>query len=141
MTCIFRNITIRTKGELNGAYKSVSGKDWFDTTDEEYDADEIITLCEAVRLSENGFELTVNDGNDDISEFDMSITPRYIVELWGKNGNVILVDSANEVYDPENYSDYCSSDGDEIRIYDRFAEKLVDYYEYSIERENCYDRY
>lgn len=141
MTYIFRNITIRTKGELNGVYKSVVGKDWFDATDEEYDADEVITVCEAVSFFEDGFELAVNDGNDDVIEFDMSITPRYIVELWRKNDDVLLVDSANEVYDPESYSEYCSLPGDEIRIYDRFADKLEDYYEHSIEKENCYDRY
>lgn len=127
MIYIFNHIVIRTRRELNDVYKSLFDEDYYDTNDESFNAEELITEYDAcVKVYNEKLEIHMDDGKDEIVEFDMRKS-KYRVEHW-KNGSYIVIDECNEVLDPENYSEHCRSKGEEIRIYNNFTNKLVDTY-------------
>lgn len=132
MIYIFNHIVIRTRRELNDVYKSLFDEDYYDTNDESYNAEELITEYDAcVKVYDDKLELRVNDGNEETIEFDMR-KHKYRVEHW-KNDSYIVIDECNEVLDPESYSDRCKNNGEEIRIYNNFTNKLIDSYRYEFE--------
>lgn len=127
MIYIFKHVVVRTKRETNEIYKSLFDEDYYDTDEEGYNAEELITeydIC--VKAYDDKLELRIDDGIDETIEFDMRRC-KYRVEHW-KNGSYIVIDECNEVLDPENYSEHCRSKGEEIRIYNNFTNKLVDSY-------------
>ena len=132
MIYIFNHIVIRTKRELNDVYKSLFDEDYYDTNDEGYNAEEMISEYDAcVKVFDEKLEIRIDDGKDEIVEFDMR-KHKYRVEHWKKNAHYIIAE-CNEVLDTENYSDRCENNGDEIRIYNNFTNMLVDSYRYEFE--------
>jgi len=124
---IFNHIVIRTRKELNDVYKSVFDEDYYDTDDENYNAEELITEYDAcVKVCGDKLELRLSDCNNETVEFDM-LKRKYRVEHW-KNESSVVIEECDEVSDPESYSDQCRSKGEEIRIYNNFTNKLVDTY-------------
>lgn len=132
MIYIFNHVVIRTKREVNEVYKSLFDEDYYDTDDENYNAEEMITEYDAcVKVYNEKLELRVDDGKNETVEFDMR-RYKYRVEHW-KNDSYIVIDECNEVFDPESYSGHCKSKGEEIRIYNNFTDKLVDSYRYEFD--------
>lgn len=127
MIYVFNHVVVRTRREVNEVYKSLFDEDYYDTDDESCNAEELITEYDAcVKVYDDKLELRVDNGTDEIVEFDMQKC-KYRVERW-KNDSCIVIDECNEVLDPENYSEHCRSKGEEIRIYNNFTNKLVDTY-------------
>lgn len=130
MIYLFKHIVVRTKREVNEVYKSLLGEDYFDTSDESYNGEEVITSRdECIQIHENSFEISKNDGSEGCTEFDMHIA-RYRVEHRHKIDGCIcdeIIDESDAVLDPEKYLD-CCSEGDEIRIYNNHTNKLLDAY-------------
>lgn len=136
MIYVFKHIVVRTKKEVNEVYKSLFDDDYYDTSAEDYNGEEIITGCdEFVKINQSSFEIRVDDGTDERKEFDMWIY-RYRVEHWhnniGDGWSNDVIDNSDEVLDPENYSTYCSGEGDEIRVYNNHTNELIDSFKLEI---------
>ena len=127
MTYVFNHVVVRTRREVNEVYKSLFDEDYYDTDGESCNAEELISEYDAcVKVYDEKLEIRIDDGKDEIIEFDMRKC-KYRVDRW-KNDSCIVIDECNEVLDPESYSEHCRSKGEEIRIYNNFTNKLVDTY-------------
>ena len=126
----FKHIVVRTKKEVNDIYKSLFGKDYYNT---EFNGDELISeYDEGIKIYDDSFELDIRDGRDKIKVFGIKMY-EYRVERWYEdNKEHELIEGTDEVLDPEKYSAYCKDSGDEIRIYDNRSDALVDSYKHDM---------
>lgn len=126
----FKHIVVRTKKEVNDIYKSLFGKDYYNT---EFNGDELISeYDEGIKIYDDSFELHIRDGRDKIKVFGIKMY-EYRVERWYEdNKEHELIEGTDEVLDPEKYSAYCKDSGDEIRIYDNRSDALVDSYKHDM---------
>lgn len=133
MIYLFKHIVVRTKKDVNDAYKFFFDDDYYNSSD--YNGEELISEHDdCVKIYDDSFEIHINDGTNECDVFDFK-KYKYRVEWWQmKNDEWVkcAIDNSDEVLDPERYSEYCKQNGDEIRIYSNYSGKLIDSYRYEI---------